>query len=101
MRVNGLFLLACWLIAVGLVDLLQLNFAGREAILAVAALAAGILLIWERRFISITSNLPMLLLSIWLIAQGVFSLAPTKPVGLPQLLGVLAIVAGILLIRRP
>lgn len=44
----GMLLLAIWLIATGLVPLLHLSFPHLGSILAVMAVAAGILILMER-----------------------------------------------------
>jgi hypothetical protein len=44
----GILLLAIWLILTGLIGLLGLHFAGLGTIMAILALAAGILLLLER-----------------------------------------------------
>ena len=41
----GMFLLGAWLILTGLIGLVHLNFSGLEPLMAVLALAAGLLTI--------------------------------------------------------
>jgi hypothetical protein len=41
----GLFLLGIWLILYGLIDILKLSFTGKDIIMAVLAIAAGIFLL--------------------------------------------------------
>jgi hypothetical protein len=44
----GLLLLAVWLIATGLIPLLQISFSGLGTVMAVIAIAAGALIILGR-----------------------------------------------------
>jgi hypothetical protein len=44
----GILLLSIWLILTGLIGLFHLGFAGLDIIMAILALAAGILLLLER-----------------------------------------------------
>jgi hypothetical protein len=44
----GMLLLAIWLIITGLLPFLQINFANMGSILAVLAIAAGVLILLER-----------------------------------------------------
>jgi len=44
----GMFLLAVWLIATGLIAILNLSFTGMNVVMAVIAIAAGILLLIRR-----------------------------------------------------
>jgi hypothetical protein len=44
----GMLLLAIWLILYGLIGLLSLSFAGLSVIMAILAIAAGILILLER-----------------------------------------------------
>jgi hypothetical protein len=50
MRVRGLgmFLLSIWLIAFGLIAILQLNFIFRDLFMGILALLAGLLLLLRR-----------------------------------------------------
>lgn len=47
---------------------------------------------------AITRNIGMLLLAIWLILSGLISLAGLSFAGLPMIMGVLALVAGIFIL---
>jgi len=94
----GIILLGIWLIAQALVGLIGINFQGRDIILALLALAAGVLLlIGSRRW---RANLGQILLSIWLILTGLFALISFTFQGLPILMALLALAAGVLLLLR-
>jgi hypothetical protein len=99
MRTWGVFLLGCWLIASSAVSLLQIRFTGYGELLALLMGAAGVLLLWERGRIPWRENLDLLLLGIWLVAHGVIGLFKFEMIGLGPLLSVIALVAGILLLR--
>ena len=47
-RSLGMLLLGIWLIATGLIPLLQLHFAGLATIMAILAIAAGVLILLGR-----------------------------------------------------
>jgi len=44
----GMLLLAVWLIATGLIPLIRLSFSGLDTIMAVVAIAAGVLIVIGR-----------------------------------------------------
>ncbi len=44
----GMILLAIWLILTGLIDLLKFSFTGLDIIMAILALAAGVLILMRR-----------------------------------------------------
>jgi hypothetical protein len=48
----------------------------------------------------LTQNLGMLLLGIWLILNGLIALLGLAFQGLPLLMGILALIAGILIVLR-
>jgi hypothetical protein len=48
LRDLGTLLLAIWLIATGLITILHLNFTGMDIVMAVIAIAAGVLLLLRR-----------------------------------------------------
>ena len=95
----GMFLLAIWLILTGLVSLSVFTIPSGEIILAIIAIVAAILIFLEIRAVP-GKNLGRLLLAIWLILGGLISI--------PQLglqfaardifLGVIALIAGVLLL---
>ena len=92
----GMLFLGIWLIIIGLIRLANLSFAYSGTILPVLALLAGVLLLSESR--SIKYNSGMLLLSIWLIAQGLLPLLSISFPASGMILAVLALVSGVLLL---
>lgn len=100
----GLILLAIWLILTGLLPLLSLTFAGSGTILAVLALAAGVLILMNNlrmgRGGGLPANLGYLLLAIWLILTGLLPLLNINFTGSGTILAILAIAAGVLLLLR-
>jgi hypothetical protein len=44
----GIILLAIWLVLIGLVGLLKLSFTGSQTILDLLAIAAGLLILFQR-----------------------------------------------------
>jgi hypothetical protein len=88
----GVFLLGIWLILAGLLPLLRITIPFSDTILALLAIAAGILILL--RPVKPTSRLGVLLLGIWLIATG---LLPLLSINIPAsiILALLAIAAGI------
>lgn len=49
---------------------------------------------------NLTQNLGMLLLGVWLILSGLIALLGLSFQGLPLLMGILALIAGILIVLR-
>jgi len=94
----GTILLSIWLIATGLIPLLDLSFAAADIVLAVLAIAAGVLLLFRGGRVHLTKNLGTLLLSIWLILTGLLSLLDLDFRGRGIVMALLAIAAGILLL---
>ena|SRR5688572_32035320 len=93
----GMILLAVWLILTGLQTLIGLNLPSGNVLLALLAIAAGILLILEVRAMP-SRNLGRLLLAIWLILTGLFPLLSLSFQGQPMVMAILAAAAGILLL---
>lgn len=96
----GMILLAVWLILTGLLPLLNLSFPASATILAILAIAAGVLFLMEGRRTRLSKNLGMLLLAIWLIVSG---LLPLLNINFPAsgiVLALLAVAAGVLLLIR-
>ena len=92
----GMFLLGIWLILTGLLPLLRITIPFSDTVLALLAIAAGIV-IWLRP-VKPTTRLGVLLLGIWLIATG---LLPLLNVNIPAsdiILALLAITAGIVIL---
>lgn len=100
----GLILLAIWLILTGLLPLLSLTFPASGAIMAVLALAAGVLILMNNirmgRGSGLPANLGYLLLAIWLILTGLLPLLNITFAGSGVILAILAIAAGVLLLLR-
>jgi hypothetical protein len=98
MRRWGIILLSIWLILSALLTLLNLGFSGSGIVLAVLALAAGILLILGGAKSNFRGNWGILLLGIWLILRSLFSLLNLSFTGSGIVLAILAIAAGVLLL---
>ena len=93
-------LLAIWLVATGLISLLNVSFPGANSILAILAIAAGVVIGLGLRGKKLTSNLGMVLLALWLILDGVIPLLRLSFRGLDTLMALLAIATGGLLLFR-
>ena len=93
----GMFLLAIWLILTGLVSLTALTIPSGETILAIIAIVTGILIFLEIRAMP-SKNLGRLLLAIWLILVGLLPLLSITFPAREIVVGVLAVVAGVLLL---
>jgi len=95
-----MLLLSIWLIATGLLSLANVSFPSSGIILALLAIAAGVVFVLDMRGKRLSGNLGIVLLSIWLILGG---LLPLLNVNVPYsnvVLAVLAVVTGILLLIR-
>lgn len=93
----GMILLGVWLILTALQTLNVLTWSNGNVLLALLAIAAGILLIIEVRAMP-SQNLGRLLLAIWLILMGLFPLLNLSFQGQPQIMAILAAAAGVLLL---
>jgi hypothetical protein len=95
----GFILLAVWLILTGLFALVSVSFPARGTVMAILALAAGVLILLSLRNNSLSEpyNLGLLLLGIWLVLAGLLPLIGGLG-GLGIVLDILAVVAGILLL---
>ncbi len=100
MRNLGFILLAIWLILTGLVALVKLNIPGGETLLAILAVAAGVVLLLGDRSMKWRKNLGMLLLAVWLIATGLIALLGVRIPSAGLILAILAIAAGVVLLLR-
>jgi FtsH-binding integral membrane protein len=100
MKQWSMVLLAIWLIAVGLLPLLNLNFPSQDIILGILAIATGVLILLEGRRRKLTKDLGMLLLSIWLIATGLIALLGVTFPAAEQIMAILAVAAGVLLLLK-
>ena len=92
-------LLAVWLIATGLVSLVDFTFSGLGAILAVIAIAAGVLMLVGGRGRG-GGMLGTILLAAWLIATGLIALTGFSFNGIAVVMGILAIAAGALILLK-
>jgi len=100
MKNLGMVLLSIWLIITGLLTFATVSIPSSDIILALLAIAAGVLFLLDMREKKLSGNLGIILLSIWLILAG---LLPLLSVTVPYsdiVLAVLAVVAGILLLIR-
>ena len=96
-----MILLAVWLITTGILPLVKIQIPASGMILALLAIAAGVLILIGGGRIRLSKNLGMLLLCIWLILFGLQSLVNFTFPAFGLILSLLAIAAGIfLLIRR-
>jgi len=77
-----------------------LSYSGLGTILALIAVAAGVLLLVEGRSRRFTENLGILVLAIWLVLSGAIGLLGLSFRGSETILAALAIAAGILLLFR-
>ncbi len=101
----GMILLAIWLILTGLLPLLGISFPGAATLLAILAIAAGVLILLGParlaggfRSMRTTGSWGMILLGIWLILVG---LLPLLGISIPAgatILALLAIAAGVLIL---
>ena len=91
-------LLAIWLIASGVITLLNISFTASGTILAILEIAAGVLLILAGKKVKLFHHLGSILLAIFLILQGVFFLFTIDFAGIMIIIGALAIAAGILML---
>jgi len=94
----GLVVLSLWLIATGLLPLLKISLPGGAMILAILAIAAGVLLLSSLSGMRITSRLGALLLSIWLLVQGAIQLLQISFPQMGPVMAVLAVAAGALML---
>jgi hypothetical protein len=90
----GWFLAATYLIIIGLAGMIGFSFGGMDIVLAILALAAGIVLLV--RMPKIRKNIGYLLFFIWLILVGLTGLVGLGALGI--LVSIVALAAGILLI---
>jgi hypothetical protein len=96
----AIILLGIWLIATGLTPFFPINFHASSVILALLAIASGVLLILNGIKIKFSRNIGMLLLSIWLILEGLSSLVNFRFTAEGTILALLALSSGILLLLK-
>ena len=92
----GMFLLGIWLITTGLLPLLKITIPASGTILALLAIAAGILILLGP--MAPTKSLGGLLLGIWLIVTGLLPLLHINIPASGTVLALLAIAVGILIL---
>jgi uncharacterized membrane protein HdeD (DUF308 family) len=96
----GMILLGIWLIATGLIPILHISFQSSSIIIGLFALASGVLLILDGFKTKFSHNYGMMLLSIWLIVEGLHSVISFQFASEDILLGLIAAAAGILLLLK-
>lgn len=94
----GLLLLAVWLLLIAVLSLANLGEPGLDIVLAVLAIVAAALLLFAALRAGPLGDLGLLLLAIWLLLTGLVSLVGLSFSGLGIVLGLLALIAGILLL---
>jgi hypothetical protein len=92
----GMIVLGIWLIATGLLPLLKIDVPASGTILAVLAIIAGILILLRPS--ALPKKLGLILLCVWLIAQGIWPLLGLSFAGGTLILNLLAILTGIVLL---
>lgn len=100
MRNLAVILLAIWLIASGLLPLFNVSIPSSDVILAVLAVAAGVLLLLNRGEFRLPRNLGVLLLGVWLILAGALPLLSISFPSSEIVLGLLAAAAGVLILLK-
>jgi hypothetical protein len=108
-RNAGMLFLGIWLILTGLLPLLRLGIRGIDLILALLAIAAGVLILLGPKRIStsggcgslvLTRSAAMVVLGIWLILTGLLALLVITVPAEGLILELLALVTGILILVR-
>jgi len=101
----GMILLAIWLILTGLLPLLRISIPGGETLLAILAIAAGVLILLGPsrlaggfRSMKVAGNWGMILLGIWLILVGLLPLLSLSIPAAATILALLAVAAGVLIL---
>lgn len=94
----GVLVLSLWLIVTAVLLLTKISFANQGLILAILAVAAGVLLLLRQGGMS--ANLGWLLLSIWLVVQGAMVVLSISFNQSGVIMAVLALAAGVLLLLR-
>ncbi|HHS12686.1 MAG TPA: hypothetical protein ENN03_02830 [bacterium] len=97
MKMLNLLFLAIWLIASGLITLINLSFNGLGIIMAILQIVAGVFLILGGKKIKVFHELATLLLGIFLIISGVFVLFTINFSAYGIIMGILAIVVAVFL----
>lgn len=94
----GMIFLAVWLILVGLMPFIGMGVPFASEITIVLALLAGVLLLVGMKGRKTVAKLGMVLLAVWLIASAVIPLFGIMISGSVIILGILAVISGILIL---
>ena len=100
MKNLGMVLLSIWLIVTGLLTFVTVSIPSSGIVLALLAIAAGVLFLLDMREKRLSGNIGIILLSIWLILAGLLPLLSVTVPYSDVALAILAVVAGILLLIR-
>ena len=100
MRNIGMILLAIWLILYGAIPLVGISIPSGDLILAILAVAAGVLILLGQRKIRFKGNIGILLLAVWLILVGLLQLINISFPASGTVTAILAIAAGVLLLIK-
>ncbi len=93
-------LLGIWLIIHGLMSLASFGFSGSSTILALLAIAAGVLFFLGDHTLTFSARAADVVLGIWLVAGGLFTLFDIRFRGSSTVLDVLMLAAGVLILIR-
>jgi len=100
MRKWAIPVLAIYLIAAGLLPLLNIDLPSAGLILSILAIAAGVLLLLGGAQLRLPRSLGGVLLAAWLILVGGLALLQISFPAQETILGLLAVAAGVLLLVR-
>jgi hypothetical protein len=95
---TGRILLGIFLILLGVLPQFNIPILALVIVLGVLSFAAGVVLFTDLPRTDYTSNLGILLLSAWLVVQGIFIIFDLNFVAANIILAVLAIAAGVVLL---
>jgi low temperature requirement protein LtrA len=94
-------LLGIWLVVAGLISLGGIRFGSSGTLLAVLGISAGILFLLADRGEKLLPRAGSILLGLWLLANGLFTILHVYFSGNHIILAVLAVAAGVLILIRP
>lgn len=95
---KAMLLLGIWLLAIGLIGLLDLSFSNSDTFLSILAVAAGGLLLLELRDKVFSEELGWIAAGAWLVLWGLIPLLGLRFDSGEMVLNVLAVVAGALIL---
>jgi len=95
---KAMLLLGIWLLAIGLIGLLDLSFSNRDTLLSILAVAAGGLILLELRDKDFSEELGWIAAGAWLVLWGLIPLLGLRFDSGEMVLNVLAVVAGALIL---